>query len=80
MWWKIAKLAGLFFRIRAAQDIKYWKISTEYLLAGSCAGDSVPCVIWTDALECMGCRTGMWNCISHDIEMVWEGIGTETAG
>ena len=36
-------------------------------------GDSVPCVIWTDALECMGCRTGMWNCISHDIEMVTGG-------
>lgn len=38
MWWKIAKLAGLFFLgFGAAQDIKYQKISTEYLLAGSCA-------------------------------------------
>ena len=32
MWWKIAKLAGLFFLgFGAAQDIKYQKISTEYL-------------------------------------------------
>ena len=38
MWWKIAKLAGLFFLgFGAAQDIKYQKISTEYLLVGSCA-------------------------------------------
>ena len=38
MWWKIAKLAGLFFLgFGAAQDINYQKISTEYLLAGSCA-------------------------------------------
>ena len=38
MWWKIAKLAGLFFLgFGAAQDIKYQKISTKYLLAGSCA-------------------------------------------
>lgn len=74
MWWKIAKLAGLFFLgFGAAQDIKYQKISTEYLLCRKLCGDSVPCVIWTNALECMGCRTGMWNCISHDIEMVTGG-------
>ena len=38
MWWKIAKLAGLFFLgFGAVQDMRYQKISTEYLLAGSCA-------------------------------------------
>ena len=45
MWWKIAKLAGLFFLgFGAAQDIKYQKISTGYLLAGSCAAILYGCI------------------------------------
>ena len=63
----------IFFRIRSSTGYKISENLDRIFARRKLCGDSVPCVIWTDALECMGCRTGMWNCISHDIEM--EGIG-----
>ena len=63
----------IFFRIRSSTGYKISENLDEISARRKLCGDSVPCVIWTDALECMGCRTGMWNCISHDIEMVTGG-------
>ena len=63
----------IFLGFGAAQDIKYTENLDRISARRKLCGDSVPCVIWTDALERMGCRTGMWNCISHDIEMVTGG-------
>ena len=60
----------IFFRIRSSTGYKISENLDRISARRKLCGDSVPCVIWTDALECMGCRTGMWNCISHDIEMV----------
>ena len=65
----------IFFRIRSSTGYKISENLDRISARRKLCGDSVPCVIWTDALECMGCRTGMWNCISHDIEMVTGGIG-----
>ena len=62
MWWKIAKLAGLFFLgFGAAQDIKYQKISTEYLLAGSCAA-----ILYVRYLD--GC-IGVYGLPDWDVEL-----------
>ena len=63
----------IFFRIRSSTGYKISENLDRISARRKLCGDSVPCVIWTDALECMGCRTGMWNCISHDIEMVTGG-------
>ena len=63
----------IFFRIRSSTGYKISENLDRIFARRKLCGDSVPCVIWTDALECMGCRTGMWNCISHDIEMVTGG-------
>ena len=63
----------IFFRIRSSTGYKISENLDRISARGKLCSDSVPCVIWTDALECMGCRTGMWNCISHDIEMVTGG-------
>ena len=63
----------IFFRIRSSTGYKISENLDRISARRKLCGDSVPCIIWTDALECMGCRTGMWNCISHDIEMVTGG-------
>ena len=63
----------IFFRIRSSTGYKISENLDRISARRKLCGDSVPCVIWTDALECMGCRTGMWNCFSHDIEMVTGG-------
>ena len=60
----------IFFRIRSSTGYKISENLDRISARRKLCGDSVPCIIWTDALECMDCRTGMWNCISHDIEMV----------
>lgn len=63
----------IFFRIRSSTGYKISENLDRISARRKLCGDSVPCIIWTDALECMDCRTGMWNCISHDIEMVTGG-------
>ena len=63
----------IFFRIRSSTGYKISENLDRIFACRKLCGDSVPCVIWTDALEYMGCRTGMWNGISHDIEMVTGG-------
>lgn len=63
----------IFFRIRSSTGYKISENLDRISARRKLCGDSVPCVIWTDALEYMGCRTGMWNGISHDIEMVTGG-------
>ena len=60
----------IFFRIRSSTGYKISENLDRISARRKLCGDSVPCVIWTDALERMGCRTGMWNGISHDIETV----------
>ena len=54
----------IFFRIRSSTGYKISENLDRIFARRKLCGDSVPCVIWTDALECMGCRTGMWNCIA----------------
>lgn len=65
---KISRI--IFFRIRSSAGYKISEDFNRISARRKLRSDSVPCVIWTYALECMGCRNGMWNCISYDIKMV----------
>lgn len=62
----------IFLGFGAAQDIKYQKISTEYLLAGSCAAILYRALFgrmhWSVWVAGLGC-----GIVFHDIEMVTGG-------